>query len=188
MALSNWDTLALNEESQPIAGVFVSPLEVSVEIYKNWLYVRDAKAWEANGTFTNNVIMQVEEGDLRYKDVNVLAVRGPQNGVYCAVWTRDYRHPDKKLIAMVGIGCYGYEGGDFVGVTQSAKEFLTNWIEQNEWLPSEIKKSLNLTEARRFNQGDAYFAEKLGDNIIDVATKVGEAEPTIMSQMIDRLK
>src|SRR5271154_4408257 len=84
MALSNWDTLAVDEKGEPCSGSFVSPLGIEIEIYKNWLYVRDAKAWvESDHCFTNDTIMQIENGKLRYKDVEITAIRGPKNGVYC---------------------------------------------------------------------------------------------------------
>lgn len=106
MALSNWDTLAIDETGASISGSFVSPLGVRVEFYKNWLYVYDEKAYQEGGTFTNSCVMEVQSGDITYKDVVISAVRGPQGGIYAQVSTQWYKD-DRKI--MVGCGVYGYE-------------------------------------------------------------------------------
>lgn len=123
MALSNWDTFALNEKGEPISGLFVSPLGVEVEIYKNWVYIRDEKAWTEDCGFTNNTVMHIDSGDFRYKDVCVLAIRGPQHGVCVAAYHNNWN--DKILTGMVGIGCYGFnETDEWVGVTEDSVKFL----------------------------------------------------------------
>ena len=45
MALSNWDTLALNEKGKVLSGSWESFKKVGIEIYKAFIYVRDKKAW-----------------------------------------------------------------------------------------------------------------------------------------------
>lgn len=42
MALSNWDTMSMDEKGKTLSGEFVSPLGVKVEFYKNWIYVRES--------------------------------------------------------------------------------------------------------------------------------------------------
>jgi len=133
MALSNWDTFAVNEKGESVDGSFVSPHAVVVDIYKNWLYVSDEKAWEEGGGFVRPVVMEIQEGHIRYKDMHIYAVRGPQQGIYCAVWIPRYvvkRVTGKdKILAVFGCGVYGYEeDGEFVGVKQESLEFLKNMI------------------------------------------------------------
>src|SRR5574340_955568 len=107
--------------------------------------------------------MEIREGDLVYKDVTILAKRGPQGGVFCIVYTPSWSRDDKKFEAMVGAGVYGFEGEDFVGVNSESVEFLKQLLKDDD-VPGELKK-LDLSGALRFNQGDAYFATNLGDDI-----------------------
>lgn len=150
MAMSNYDTMALNARGEPINGVFVSKLGVSVAIYKNWLYVRDEKAWVDGGAFVTPTVMQISSGNLKYKDVEITAKRGPQDGVYCVVTTRSWDRVLKNTCkrckrtatnfhasncpvvfgAMIGIGCYAYSGKRSVGVTKKSVAFLKRWLNQ----------------------------------------------------------
>jgi len=254
MALSNWDTLAVDETGESTNGVFVSPLGVSVEFYKNWLYVRDRKGWQEGGRFVEPTVMQVDHGSLSYKDVSICAVRGPQNGVYavvestiyppsltgdcskCKAKAKSHWHEkgcpdfvDTKYLVMVGCGVYGYSGEDWVGVDDESKKFLVDWIQKSseEEIPmprqlvnklateGDIKahfaskgqkvtriteenifiayesfafedhiRKIDLSKALRFNQGDAYFASKLGTEI--PATEPGTAEEPWMTQMLKK--
>lgn len=207
MALSNWDTLALNEKGESIGGAFRSPLGVVVRFYKNWIYVNDAKAWVEGGRFVQDTIMEVRSGDFHYKDVQVLAVRGPQDGIYAAVYTTVYEKPsdgcDKCKVArgkhhaagcvdkietyvlgMVGCGVYGYNGDEWVGVDAESKLFLAEWImNEDSELPDDLR-NVDLSKALRFNQGDAFFAERLGQEI--PATLPGQAQPSVLSQAFQR--
>ena len=91
MSSGNWDLWVLNEKGEPTDGSFTSPLGVKVEFYKNWLYVGDERAWREGGRFMEPVVLNVHSGQLVYQDVDIWAVRGPQEGVYAAVWTADGR-------------------------------------------------------------------------------------------------
>ena len=211
MALSNWDTMAV-DLSGPSRGLFVRE-EVQVEIYKNWLYLRDARAWHEATGYSEPTVGRVAEGDLSYKHVKVLARRGPQDGVFAIVqsgWV-------DTLKVMVGCGVNGYGesawpcghqnianyrcgseidgmtcsecGGpaplpEWVGVSEESREFLGKMVvEEFSWTPAIADALLSaLKVGVRFNQGDAFFAEQLGAEI--PATPVGQAEPTIMSGLI----
>lgn len=154
MALSNYDSMAVNAKGEPTNGVFTSKLGVTVEVYKNWIYVRDPKAWQPGGSYIEPTVAQVEEGLLTYKDVHIAAKRGPKNGIYCVVTSQSYDYapprgckhcgkknePGKKekefhasgcpavFAAMLGIGCYAYVGQKFVGVTKAEVKFLKDWL------------------------------------------------------------
>lgn len=125
MALSNWDTLAVDQEGKPCGGSFVFPSGISVDIHKNWIYVNDPKAWRKGSGYVEPVVMQVEEGKITYQEIHIQAIRGPKNGIYFTAWHTEY--PDYKIdagnvqiaegsklqdpvtVGMVGIGCYGFE-------------------------------------------------------------------------------
>lgn len=214
MALSNWDTLAINEKGESTNGVFTSPLGVSVEFYKNWLYVRDEKGWQDGGAYIEPTVMEVMSGDLVYKDVHIVAKRGPKNGIYAVIWFHKYakKKEDEKFGALVGVGCCGYsDSGEWVGIEKTEVDFLRAMLDEHmvedlrDMMPDSMKgglseeqamhtyytfdekiRCINLEGGLRFNQGDAYFATHIGTEI--PATEPGEAEPTMMSHIIDNMK
>jgi hypothetical protein len=211
MALSNWDTAAWDEGGTPTNGVFETSWG-SVQIYKNWIYVRDPKAWTEGGAYIRPTVMEVQSGSISYKDLCIEAVRGPQNGVYCAVWTPSHFREDKRLKGMLACGVYGFDGEDWVGVKpeslQLFSELITDKVriqefctvydsvkgkykemlnyEADSWdIPDEFRK-IDVTKAVRFNQGDAFFAQNLGFDI--PCSPPGEAEPTVMDHIIKGIK
>ena len=125
MAGSNWDTFVVNERGLPVEPIFESRLGVQVELYKNWIYVHDAKGWRDGGALAAPVIMQIDHGKLEYLDVQIEAVRGPKDGVYVAV----HGTTPGSFDAMIGIGCYGYaETGRWVGVQRAEVDYLKDFL------------------------------------------------------------
>lgn len=147
MALSNWDTMALDLESKANTGHLKSPLGVEVEIYKNWLYVRDEHAWQKGGSFINPTVMEIRAGDITYKDVFIKAIRGPQQGIFCVVYYHPFSdekdedgnpyHDYNKYVGFVGCGVYGYDGDKFVGVKPESVKFLQDYLQKNEAMTHE---------------------------------------------------
>jgi hypothetical protein len=204
MALSDCDTPALDEKLEATNGVFVSPLGVQVEVYKNWLYVRDEKAWQEGGGFVKHTVMQINAGDLHYKDLQFRAVRGPQNGVYAVVWATQYQDQvegeDYKppiVTGMVGIGVYGYYGDEWVGVEDESLKWFVDTLRKKESetlrigdqavetesyvldVP-DVFRELDFGKSLRFNQGDMFFAKELGVPL--QASAPGEAQDSILSR------
>lgn len=134
MALSNWDTLAIDLEGNPTNGIFISPKSgVKVELYKNWAYICDPKGWHEGGGYVKDVVGQVESGSLHYYDINIEAIQGPQNGIYVACWTVEWPPPKgeerkPKYYGMIGCGVYGFEGEKWIGVSKESFDFLRSWI------------------------------------------------------------
>ena len=196
MALSNWDTLAVDLNGKAQAGFFVSPGGVRVEIYKNYVHIHDPKAWREEGGYVKHVVMVIKYGDLHYCDVEIRVIRGPQDGVYVVCWHENYDGEQPEYTGMIGCGVSGYEVDKWVGVTPDSVEFLQKWVSNKERiqvedvitgaiietcyfdLPEEIAR-VELRQAVRYNQGDMYFAEKVGTPLD--ATKPGEPsdEPTM---------
>lgn len=130
IALSNWDTFALNQDSEPIRGYTENIDGVGIEIYKNWIYIHDrlAKygvnqvqpqafdAEYANGHYgyTGDVVAEFQHGELIYGKWHIYAERGPKNGVYVVAESHKYTE-DKNgkpqqvdIEVMVGCGVYGF--------------------------------------------------------------------------------
>lgn len=186
MALSNWDTLALNQDG-PCDGNFVSPLGISVGIYKNWLYVLDPQMARAGGRFdaSTGTVMQVDAGSISYHDVQIEAVRGPQAGIYTVVQDGDQ--------VMIGCGVYGWaerEGDDIVisssedfdryvpppwlGVEPESVEFLYITALELLGVDHPMMAPARWENLVRFNQGDAVLAGAL--QLGPVGTSPGESQ------------
>lgn len=122
MALSDYDTLALDETGQPTNGVFTSPLGVTVEFYKNWLYIRDPALQKPKGgayDFARDTVMSVNSGHLHYRDVEIFAERSSDRTKVFAVVKSGHEfqeftdkagvtHPASVETGMVGIARLGY--------------------------------------------------------------------------------
>lgn len=118
MALSNWDTLAFSIDG-PCEGHVINHIGVSIELYKNWLYVRDPTAWVVGRSFVEPVVMQIESGTVKYGGWDIDARRGPQNGVYVVATSQHYHSEYPKdtpfedrytdQVFLVGCGVSGYE-------------------------------------------------------------------------------
>lgn len=188
MALSNWDTLAVDLKGRPVAGHFESPLGVKVAIYKNWLYVRDPKAWRA-GLFCEPTVMEIQNGELSYLDVRIVAKRGPQEGVYAAIYSRT----GDAVAGIVGCGVYGFDDDKWIGVQASSVAFLKEMIGvRSEFdghkfyeLPDEVA-TVDLSGATRFNQGDKYFADYAG--VDTPATQPGQSGEPVFTKIIENMK
>ncbi len=181
MALSNWDTLAVDLEGKPIPGSFTSPLGVQVCFHKNWLYVFDEKAWRES-RYTRPIVMQVEEGHITYLDTHIQAKRGPQEGIFAIITSGSEWNKDLK--GMVGCGVYGFNDSTWVGVNSESLTFLKGLLTSEDQCQAIQKVTLDY--ALRVNQGDLYFAANVGAD--PQATKPGESKEPHILKIIDEMK
>jgi len=184
MALSNWDTLAFDKNGNPTNGIFQSGNMV-VEIYKNWLYVHDAKAWEENCCFVHDTIMEVQHCSIIYKPFHIIAKRGRQSSILCVIWTCNYdKEGDDKYDFMIGCGVYGYRGDDWVGVETKTFIDLKNFA--RKVIAEELNGHDIVTfpdKPLRFNQGDAFFA-----NVCDTeipATEINSISKPLLDKILE---
>ena len=178
MAMSNWDAMAWDEKGKSSDGLLVIK-NVSIEIYKNWAYLKDEKAWEKDGAFIKHTIMQVHMGNFTYKNFKIVAKRGKQNSIYIVV---EYNNYDKKIKKyLYGIGCYAYKGDIMVGVEENTLKDYLKWLKKVS--EEDYLDYVEPKEKIRFNQGDAFFIGKNG-----AKTKIGKQKETIMSKMIQNLQ
>ena len=156
MALSNWDTLMVNKKGKPLTGFWLSDSGIGVEVYKNWLYIHDKKAYvDGKACYAKPIIAKVDEGMFDYKDLKFCVFRGPQNGVYAVVWKDYYSKGYKKhwIKGCIGIGVYGFVGDNFVGVKPSSIDWFMKKISDDKFdLPIDILKGIKLKKAQRLRQ------------------------------------
>lgn len=172
MALGNWATLAVRFDGTVVDTVEVgwptSPAGARVEVYKNWIYVHDARlAKGEHDYYSSDVVMEVQKGDLTYADWHVRAVRGPQDGVYVVAWFRDVGDPENPRYAgFVGCGVYGYDGNDWVGVRPSSAAHLRKVLARlKDDLPAEML-AVQIPDVS-VDQGGAFFARNVPKVLAD---------------------
>jgi hypothetical protein len=106
MSLSDYNTLALNEQGDSItSGRIVSPQGVVAVFFKDWLDIEDESS-RKNGDFVKPLVMRIYNGDLSYKDLTILAFRGPQDGVYAIAYHTDEENRER---GMIGCGTYMHQ-------------------------------------------------------------------------------
>jgi hypothetical protein len=153
MALSNWDVLAFDENAEPSIGEIRSLSGAVCEIYKNWLYVGDERAWRDGDSFVHPTIAQIWSGGVSMFGLNIHADRAPQDGVFCLVNVAD----GDGVRRMAGIGCYGWKHtGDVVmreeGLDPAEWEFLCH---ESSRRPGETCWTLAFTFCRINGCGDS---------------------------------
>lgn len=87
MASSDYETKMVDSYGNYVRE-FASPCGVVVQVYKTGLDVSDRRSWRKKSGLTNGLVMRVTDGRLDYQDVSLVARRGPQGGIYAAVWRR----------------------------------------------------------------------------------------------------
>lgn len=177
MGLSNWDTLALDENGQTSDGRLLHPEGGAAQFHKNGIRIYAKVADEYP-------VASVQEGLMNIAGFHILAVRGPQNGIFAVVHYIGHA-PNYSTVGMVGCGVYGYEGSDWTGVNKQSLEFFQDWLtnEDNADIP-DVFRVLNVSKAPRFNQGDAFFARLAGDTV--PTTEPGQAQEPVMTRLLPK--
>lgn len=191
MALSNWDTCALDAEGKPCSGVITVKRSndqiAQVEIYKNWLYVRATDMWSKGYSYVEPTIAEINQGDINIAGFRIYATRGPQNSVLTFIesgWKHLAKDGEGHYDCMCGIGCYAFVGEKCIGIQQDTFDKLgafliklkTEYVIDDDY----IQKVL-ATKPIRFNQGDGYFADKVGKGC--PGTEIGEAEDPLLIRL-----
>lgn len=179
MALSNWDIAAWNKDGIPTVGN-ITVNNITVEIYKNWIYVRDQECWKEEYVgFGQNVVMQIQFGDIEYRGFRIQAVRGPQDSIMAVV--RYGYNQDENYQALYAIGGYAYYRNKCIGITEKTIERFR----KHKFFREECIEFPEFKELRRYNQGDAFIVKELyGNSPKTVCTRVGEQSNTILSQLL----
>lgn len=163
MALSDYDTLAINHTGAATNGSFISPLGVSVDLYKNWIYVRDPDAWQP-GAYVRPTIMEIQDGFIRYRDVTIVAMRRikPTRSIFALAYS-GYNY-DSSYSGMVGVAGIGWRRDEFTGITNEHLAILRDWLgsirDRHQMTDAMVR--VGFEPVARFNQGDAYIAKHLG--------------------------
>ena len=131
MATSDYETKMVDSHGNYVRD-FPSPCGVVVQVYKTVLHVSDRKAWRKKSGFTNGLVMCVTDGRLDYQDVSLVARRGPQGGIYAAVW----RRVGFSTVGVVGYGVPEHVWrGRSTGITQRSLNWFGKSIHDESLFP-----------------------------------------------------
>lgn len=132
MALSNWDTLAINNDGKSCDGSCRNDL-IEIEIYKNFAYIRSPKMWQESGGFTKPTIMQIIQGNIDIGGMGIIAKRdNSQNSIFVFADYSYYEGKEKQPKYFAGIGCSAYytrvkEYLEWKGLDYKYDEYTTGW-------------------------------------------------------------
>lgn len=111
MSISCWDTMAFDTEGQPSDGTLTVPSGASVEIYKNWLYVRHPKMWIKENGYDKSVIAEIHHGEVQVARFEIKAAKhDKQNATFFYVEHAEYPEDGETIVHyMCGMAAYGYK-------------------------------------------------------------------------------
>jgi hypothetical protein len=129
MAMGNWASQMWTSDGRPLFGsTFTSMLDASlcITVYKNYLDIEDVEAWarKKNPRYRKPIVRRIERGGRQddYRDFRILTYRGPQDGLYGAIWAYD---PLPRGVFFAGV--MGHDGtGEWVGLQRSSR----TWFER----------------------------------------------------------
>lgn len=167
MALSSYDQCAWDKYGCARRADMRFPGNILLEIYKDWLYIYDKSihgTWISfdgeeldisNDQRKDQNISDIKHGKVRYKGIQIIVDRNKYATFIHAMYDHDYDeyHNYHQYIPQIfcGIGKYGFIGNEWVGITdEDIKEFA-------DWLVKINSPLKELSEAKPYNQGDAFF-------------------------------
>lgn len=180
MALSNYDTFAMNEMGKSCKGEFVSPLGIKVKVYKDCLHVEDEFGWQKEGVFREPTVMDINISCLVYKDVNIICTQRPtkhcDNTTLFCVWNG--WECDNTMNGIVGVCQFGNIQPDAI---KELHEALISNFNSDYYIIPELFKLIDLSKGKRFNQGDMCFHDKIGTD--KQCTLLGKSKNTTFGKI-----
>lgn len=128
MALGNWDSYAVTHDGRKVHR-WASPSGVEIEPYKSEVYIRT----EINGRVGTIVVNSCK---LRINGTSIYVRRGDPELSSSVLFVAEHlafpnaHHRDftPEISGVAGVGCYGYDGDRWVGVTEAHREDLRRFV------------------------------------------------------------
>jgi hypothetical protein len=163
--------MAWDETGKPCKGELDLGLdEFKIEIYKNYAVIN------IGGT-----ILTFEFGEIGHStksgNIYIYGQRGLQNSIYLAAIYRGFAG-DKKCL--FGIGAYGFEKEEWVGIQTKTEKVFLLWL--NSLNIADIQGIL-LEQGCRYNQGDSFFHKELDTPL--QPSKSGEAKKSVFEVLLE---
>lgn len=102
MAIGNWDRWGLTLDGAPSNGAYRSSGGVTVELYKDWLYLRQG----------DGPPLELREGQIEGTGLKIVARRVPFAVIFVV---SEYHAESSQFTGMVGVGAYGYREAECSG-------------------------------------------------------------------------
>jgi len=165
MALSNWDTVVFDSDGNQGKGEIESFTGAICEVYKDWLYVKDTKAWYPSQGFSSNVIAKISEGDIRISGFEIQATRGPQNSVIAYVCSTNYKTSETRR--MFAVSGNGFEDDEELRIIKRANQLGFS-------ITTKLPVCIGLTSGwGQKESGEQYFyIEAFGENEENVEIEI----------------
>ena len=179
----------MDHTGKPCKGEFISKRGIKVEIYKNWIHLKD-QAWSKVGErYVVPYTMHIYMSRLHYGNVSVASLFIGRT-IYMAVWEgyENWKKYDAPPFAgMVGIGTMATGGKNkYIGVTKEhiakLKKFLNTQTTTYAVNIPKTLANLDLSKGKRYNQGDMFFHDYLG--LPSQCSTVGDAKEPVISKML----
>lgn len=161
MALSNWATLGITCGELTEGEFSDEQLGYSIEVYKSWIYLRDAQAHRGDETpYDPDVVMKINEtSKFKYQRMEIDVWTPVSNEVYVVART-GYYHNDNDVRTFVGCGVYGYEGENWVGVTEEHLQRLQKHLSE-----STVVRNVEIPDnPASYNKGDLKILRQSGND------------------------
>lgn len=161
MALSNWAILGIDQDGLTEGELVDEKLGYTIEIYKSWVYVRDPAGHREGNSYKDDVVMKIDDtSGLTYQRMCLDVWKPVSNEVYVAARTGYYHDEDSDVNVFLGCGVYGYEGEDWVGVTDSQLERLDEHLSNTTVVR---RNSISIpNDVDGYNFGDLNILERSG--------------------------
>ena len=172
MALSNWFIVAWDKNGDNYLEIpKITDGEYTVEVYKNWIDVRNK----------DKPIATIYSGHIEIGRITIHTKKGKQNSIYGFIEWFEGEGDNIETHTIYFIAGYAFKDDEEVGcLSETVKDFET-WI-------SKVLKEEYFVEPPKFkpaisqNQGDLYFSKELG--LPRQYQKVGEKPPKTYFEMI----
>jgi hypothetical protein len=133
MALGNWTFQIWDEFGRRWRGrrfwVTRHP-HFCVAIFKNWLDIEDRDSWlrSLKRRFDSPIVRRVERGGaLQWRELHILTYRGPQDGLYAAVWTAK----QQRGAFLAGACVFDDRTGENIGLLPSSVEWFERKLNED---------------------------------------------------------
>ena len=157
--------------------------------------------WQPNhSNYCDPVIAEISEGHVALCGFKIQAIRGPQDAVFVYAETNKFLRNKSVVERFGGIGCYGYKKGPYdysegwAGVEKATvKEFFA-WLDKisgrgdrfGDEAMCEWVKLCKKARPLRYNQGNMYFASRVGLPL--EATPPGKPGAPMLSKITTKMK
>lgn len=155
MTSNNFVTIAWDKNGEPCKCKIEAEGTI-VDIYENWLYIHDEKAWKENSGFGKYTIMEISDGQLRYNRFKIVVARGSNDELFFVVeyGGSGYTEDDKKQ--MIGISYCLPGSNESAGIEEDVKAEFFYWLKESKedwWYNIDIDLG-KIKDFETFDQGD----------------------------------